>query len=747
MVDVLDSIRSAADRRPMEYYYLNQQRADVLRKKAETAASGPRRRELRLQYVRELLFAGETETAIRKLEALLEGGSIREFQPTPTTKSELTLLAAAYLQLGIQEHCVDERSAASCTIPIREEAVYTNQKGPRSAIILYEKILSQLQTDYQSRWLLNVAYMMVGEYPEGVPAQWRIEGIGGRSDATVRPFRNVAPELGVDHEGLSGGASVEDFNNDGFLDILATSYGLDDQMKLYLSDGEGGFVDRTKEAGLTGVVGGLNTVHADYNNDGYEDVFVLRGAWLGQAGRHPNSLLRNNGDGTFTDVTYQAGLDAYHPTQTAAWRDFNRDGWIDLFVGNESNAQVGRVTGEGKTSKAEHPSALYLNNGDGTFTNVAQQVGIDLNAFVKGSAWGDVNGDGRPDLYVSVLGGENRLYVNQGGSSIDDWHFVERAEEAGVQGPRYSFPVWFWDYNNDGRDDLFVAGYDTRYLNQLGRAMAVELLGEESTAISRRATRPRLYRNDGGTESRLGETPTFTEVSEDVGVDKMLFAMGSNYGDLDNDGYQDLYVGTGAPPSTAIVPNRMFHNQAGERFEEVSFRGGFAHIQKGHAVGFGDFDNDGDQDVYSVMGGAVEGDLARNVLFENPGHGNAWITLNLDGREANRSAIGARIRIVATDARDERRVIHRTVSTGGSFGASSVRQEIGLGAATHVDTLRIVWPNRDRTVDTYTNLDVNQHLKVVEGSSHPDVLKRPSVSLHGTPGANDRRGGTQGSQE
>lgn len=729
MVAVLDSIRVDARRRPMEYYYLNDQRAEALREKVKTDASKPRKRELRFQYVRELLFAGDTETAIRELEALLQGDSVRDFQTTPTTKSTLTLLAAAYLQIGIQEHCVDERSVGSCIIPIRKDAVYANQKGPRSAIILYEKILSQLQTDYQSRWLLNVAYMMMGEYPDGVPEQWRIEGIDDPPDTTVRSFRNVAPELGVDHEGLSGGVSVEDFNNDGFLDILVTSYGMDDQMKLYLSDGAGGFVDRTEEAGLSGLVGGLNTVHADYNNDGYEDVFVLRGAWLGEAGRHPNSLLRNDGDGTFTDVTYEAGLASYRPTQTAVWRDFNRDGWIDLFVGNESSTQVGRVTGEGREAKDEYPSALYLNNGDGTFTNVAQQVGIDLHAHVKGAAWGDVNQDGRPDLYVSVLGGANRLYVNNGGSSMEEWRFVERAKQVGVQGPRYSFPVWFWDYNNDGRDDLFVAGYDTRYLNQLGRAMAVERLGEEGTAIFQEATRPRLYRNDGASGSSSVQAPTFTEVSGDVGLDKMLFTMGSNYGDFDNDGYQDLYLGTGAPPSTAIVPNRMFRNRAAERFEEVSYRGGFAHIQKGHAVGFGDFDNDGDQDVYSVIGGAVEGDRARNMLFKNPGRGNTWITLDLEGRSANRSAIGARIRLVATTAEGNRRVIHRTVSTGGSFGASSLRQEIGLGTATHVDTLRVAWPNRSCTVDTYTDVEVNQHLKVVEGRTDLKTMTRATVSL------------------
>ncbi|PSQ81222.1 MAG: hypothetical protein BRD40_03570, partial [Bacteroidetes bacterium QS_1_65_9] len=236
-----------------------------------------------------------------------------------------------------------------------------------------------------------------------------------------------------------------------------------------MNDGDGGFVDRTEEAGLTGLVGGLNTVHADYNNDGYEDVFVLRGAWLGEQGRRPNSLLRNNGDGTFTDVTYQADLDAYHPTQTAAWADVNGDGHIDLFVGNESSAKVDPFSGDtASTTVSPHPSALYLNQGDETFDEVASSAGLDVRAYVKGSAWGDVNNDGRPDLYVSVLGGPNRLFVNQG---LDDEEggptFEERAKEAGVQAPLFSFPVWFWDYNNDGHQDLFVSGFDMRYFNRV----------------------------------------------------------------------------------------------------------------------------------------------------------------------------------------------------------------------------------------------------------------------------------------
>ncbi|WP_054682563.1 FG-GAP repeat domain-containing protein [Rhodothermus marinus] len=174
----------------------------------------------------------------------------------------------------------------------------------QQAAALWERLLESRPFDFQSRWLLNLAYMAMGRYPDGVPARWRIDGLAP-AQPVAPSFRNVAKALGVDVVGLAGGVSAEDFNGDGWIDLLVTSYGLNDQVRLFLADGQGGFVDHTEAAGLKGIVGGLNTVHADYDNDGDVDVLILRGAWLGPAGRMPNSLLRNNGDGTFTDVTYE----------------------------------------------------------------------------------------------------------------------------------------------------------------------------------------------------------------------------------------------------------------------------------------------------------------------------------------------------------------------------------------------------------------------------------------------------------
>ncbi|MBI1951330.1 MAG: CRTAC1 family protein, partial [Acidobacteria bacterium] len=440
---------------------------------------------------------------------------------------------------------------------------------------------------------------------------------------------------------------------------------------------------------LTGELGGLNIVHADYNNDGFPDVLVLRGGWMRRGGRYPNSLLRNNGDGTFEDVTEAAGVLSFHPTQTAAWGDYDNDGWLDLFVGNES------------TPDDPHPCELYRNNRDGTFTNKAANLGSADLGYVKGVAWGDFNNDGGQDLYVSVLGGDNFLFRNDGkregqGPRGEDWLFTNVSREAGAIEPRFSFPTWFWDYDNDGWLDILVGGFAMR---DVGDVAAIYL------GMPSRAERPRLYHNN-----RNG---TFTDMARAVGLDRLAIPMGSNFGDLDNDGWLDAYFGTGDPTLQSLVPNRMFRNAAGVSFQDVTTSGGFGNVQKGHGVAFGDIDHDGDQDIFEVMGGAYEGDVAMNVFFRNPGHGNHWITLRLEGRRSNRSAIGARIRVRVRDG-EAKRDIYATVGSGGSFGGSSLQQEIGLGRAASIEAIEVTWPATGKT-QTFRDVAIDRTYKVTEG--------------------------------
>jgi hypothetical protein len=434
---------------------------------------------------------------------------------------------------------------------------------------------------------------------------------------------------------------------------------------------------------LIGELGGLNLVSADYNNDGHLDFLILRGGWMGKGGHYPLSLMRNNGNGTFDDVTEEAGMLRFRPTQTATWLDYDNDGWLDLFIGNETVQQ-----------DTAQPCELFRSNGNGTFTEVAAQCGVAFVGMFKAVASGDFNNDGRPDLYLSWRGHDNLLLRNDGPGEKGAWKFTEIGKEAGVTQPFYSFPTWFFDYDNDGWQDLFVSGYG---INNVGD-VAADYLGLQTPA-----ERVRLFRNN-----RDG---TFKDVTREARLYKVLHSMGSNFGDLDNDGFLDFYIGTGDPDLSTVIPNRMFRNAEGKFFQDVTTSGGFGHVQKGHGVSFADIDQDGDQDVYEVMGGAYEGDSARSVLYENPGHGNNWITLKLEGVKSNRSAIGARIKVTAGE-----RVICKTVTPGASFGCSPLRQEIGLGKAKEIASIEIRWPTSGQ-VQVFKGLQVNRFYKVREGDA------------------------------
>ena len=696
MIFLLDSLAQAAD--PMENYQLNTRRAAYWKEKALASADNPDPETYyKFQMAFEQLNAGQTEEALQVFTDLAKE------QPEKTIYD---LLAVAYLRLGERQNCVENHTSASCIVPLQPEGWHKLTIGSESAIRIYEKILEAFPDDVQSRYLMNIGYMTLGQYPYGVPEKYRIPIEAFSSpNAHFPTFKDVAIPLGLDVSGLSGGVCMEDFNNDGFLDLFATSYGLLDQARLFMADGKGGYMEMTEKANLKGIVGGLNTLHADYNNDGFVDIFILRGGWLDRGGNLPNSLLRNNGDGTFTDVTIDAGLLSFHPTQTGAWGDFNRDGWLDLFVGNESK-------GKGQ-NRISNPCELYLNNGDGTFSNISAQTGLNFQGFVKGCAWGDINNDGLPDLYISMMGEPNRLYLNRGGTSTITWRFEDIAESAGVTEPILSFPTWFFDYDNDGFQDIFVCGYDGRRLTEVGRDAALEYLG-----LPKEAETPRLFHNNGDN--------TFSDVTAKTGLDKVMYGMGANFGDLDNDGWLDFYIGTGAPDYRSLVPNRMFRNVNGERFEEVTMNG-FGHIQKGHGIAFGDLDNDGDQDIYEVMGGAFEGDIAQNVLYENPGFDRSWITLVLEGTESNRSAIGASIQVSAVRADGVTRHVYRMVSTGGSFGSESLQQEIGLDDAQGTVNVEINWPNGKREV--FNSLPLNKVIRIKESAGTFEVENRTTVAF------------------
>jgi len=328
--------------------------------------------------------------------------------------------------------------------------------------------------------------------------------------------------------------------------------------------------------------------------------------------------------------------------------------------------------------------------------------------MIKGVCSGDIDNDGWPDIYVSALGRPNILLKNNADPSENGTvTFSDISASANVEKPIQSFPTWIWDYNNDGFLDIFVAPFS------VGRAKSSSLMVSNSRGKTMEDTHLCIYDNNAD--------GTFKEKGVEMGLTEPVFAMGANYGDVDNDGALDFYLGSGEPSLSSLVPNKMYRNNNGKNFQDVTYSGRVGHIQKGHGVSFGDFDNDGDQDIFHVLGGAYEGDIFGDALFENPGgSNNSWTTLLLKGENANRSAIGGRVTLVCKHKDGSEKTYHHVVSTGGSFGSNSLQLEIGLGKAVTIKTIEIKWPIYPVETDVYQNIEVNRFIRIEQGA--PEVM-------------------------
>jgi hypothetical protein len=209
-------------------------------------------------------------------------------------------------------------------------------------------------------------------------------------------------------------------------------------------------------------------------------------------------------------------------------------------------------------------------------------------------------------------------------------------------------------------------------------------------------------------------------------LDIVFAAMGSNFGDFDNDGFLDFYLGTGAPDFETLVPNRMFKNVEGRRFAEITASSGTGNLQKGHGVSCADFDRDGDVDLFIEMGGASQSDRYHNILFQNPGQGNHWLSLKLTGTKTNRAAIGTRIKVVTAGSNPL--TVYRHVNSGSSWGANPLEQHIGLAKAERIAVLEIHWPTGG-TTQVFRDIAVNQAIEVTEGDETFRALRRTPIAI------------------
>ncbi|MEM7245156.1 MAG: FG-GAP-like repeat-containing protein [Acidobacteriota bacterium] len=553
------------------------------------------------------------------------------------------------------------------------------------AVELHSKALADddfnSSTSFGRHWLLHVAQEAAEvspgrrEYPFPLRAEMQVE-----PTANDARFVDVAPELGVDKLDGAGPSAWADYDRDGDFDLFAAgcnSYGV-----LYRNDG-GRFTDVSQEAGLFHVQSGFSAVFVDYDNDGWPDLSIGRDGWNGPS---RNSLYRNAGNGRFVGVTDEVGLGDAGSSFVQSWLDYDRDGRVDLYLANG-------ITLAGDTNR------LYRNREDGRFENVTILAGLQEAPGTRtiGSAVGDYDQDGWPDLFVSGFMTRNRLYRNQGDGTFEE--VAQRSGVAGADAITTGYVAFFFDHDGDGDPDLLK----TALAPWSAVVLSYTQLYERTPKLHREGQRaaPRLYRNDGG---------FFTDVTEFSGIGRPAGIMGAGVADLDNDGDVDVYFGTGDPKTSRLEPDRYFRNDGDGTFTDLTFGSGLGSLGKGHGVTFVDVDEDGDLEIYAPEGGFDHGDLWPNHLYRNDlDSGAHWLHVDLEGVESNRDAIDARLLVEAGGRR-----FLREVKAGEGFGSSSSPTvEFGLGRIAKVDRLRIHWPSGQEQV--FEDVPIDARVFVREG--------------------------------
>jgi predicted NUDIX family NTP pyrophosphohydrolase len=498
-------------------------------------------------------------------------------------------------------------------------------------------------------------------------------------------------------ETMGPGVAFFDFDNDGWMDIFMVNSGKADfytpaaplKNALYKNNRDGTFTDVTDKAGVAGGQQfGMGCAIADYDNDGYQDILVTA---YGRC-----TLYRNNGNGTFTDVTDKAGVSAPGWTTSAVWFDYDNDGKLDLFLCSfvQFSLKNNVFCGDNKLGKRFYciprifkgtPSVLYHNNGDGTFTEVSG--GTDIQRAIGkglGVVATDINNDGLMDLFVANDTVQNFLFANRGKAKFDE---IGLAAEVGFSAngtPRSGMGVDAADFDGDGKQDLFVSNVDQEMFS--------------------------LYRNDGN--------EFFSDVAAPHGIaqaTRLLSGWGVKFFDYDNDGRVDLFLANGHPDDMVEKysqqvrykePLLLFHHD-GTKLVNVSDQGGsaFAKTFPARGLAVGDYNNDGRIDVLVGNNGGAP------LLLKNNASGNHWLGLRLQGTACNRDAIGARITWSFGDV-----IRTRYKSSGGSYLSShDIREVLGIAQATKINWVEIKWPLPSGRVERFTDVPIDRYVTIVEG--------------------------------
>jgi hypothetical protein len=510
-----------------------------------------------------------------------------------------------------------------------------------------------------------------------------------------------APEKKYIVESMSGGVLLIDYDRDGWLDIYLTNAPTVDmalknqrsRSALYHNNGDGTFTDVTEKAGVAFPGFAMGGAVGDYNNDGWPDMYIT---CLGA-----NVLYRNNGDGTFTDVAATAGVADPRWSAGAAFGDYDGDGYLDLLVSNYVDFKLNDLPGFGSSPTCKYRGidvqcgprglkgagdSLYHNNGDGTFTDVSKQTGLDDPNGYYGLqvVWSDFGNTGRLDAYVADDSTPNLFYRNDGNGKFKEIGLESGTAVSGDGSEQGSMGVAVGDYLHTGRFSIFVTNFVDEY--------------------------DTLYRNDGDNN--------FTDVSLAAKMaqsSRPYVKWGAGFADFDNDTWLDLFVVNGhvypqidsQPQGARYRQPKLLHMNLGDgNFCDAGKQSGPAlnEPRASRGAAFGDLDNDGNVDV-------VVGDLdgPPMVLHNDGGFGNHWITFELGAIKGNPLAIGARVKVVAGGVAqtDE-------VRSGGSYlSQNDLRLHFGLGKTTKIDSIEIRW--NSGKVETIKDVPADKFYSIREG--------------------------------
>lgn len=523
-------------------------------------------------------------------------------------------------------------------------------------------------------------------------------------------FKHLSsPEKKYIVESMSGGVALLDFDRDGWQDIyfvnsptVATAADPASALsELWRNNGDGTFTNVTARAGVGQVGWGMGVCIGDYDNDGWEDLYVT--CWGN------NHLFRNKGDGTFADVTSRAGVNDSRWSTGAAFADYDNDGWLDLFVANYIDLSLDKLPEFGKGRNCQYQGvavqcgpqglkgagdALFHNNGDGTFTEVSGKAGVSdpQRLFGLGVAWCDFNDDGRADLYVANDTGANYLYQNQGQGIFAEVGLLSGASMSEDGKAQASMGVTIGDVRHRGRWDIFVTNFSDEY--------------------------NAFYQHEKDFQ--------FTDVSwasQTARASLPFVGWGAKFFDYDNDGWLDLMVMNGhvypqveQARSKANYRQRklLYRNNRNGTFLEIgaTFGSAITEPASGRGAAFGDLDNDGDVDV--IINNL---DGAPAVLRNDGGSQNHFLIIELVGSKSNRSAFGARVKVKAGDLlqMEERR-------SGGSYiSQNDVRLHFGLEKKEKVESVDVRWPSGE--TESFTDIPLNSFIRITEGEGKWQKIK------------------------